>query len=359
MLDGLNDISWETLNHAYGSAEDVPDLIRALVNESDDIRDNTLYTLYSNLWHQGTVYQATAYAIPFLIELLTVPQVTRKYDILIYLAHLAVGNSYLDTHDKTFLANDRHDVYQTRLETELDYVKRTHHAVRDGIDVYFQLLFDSQEELYTRMAVPYLLASFPEEQATIIPQLKQVLPDEPHRLMRASIIQALRYLQYGDMTYYLEPYLAPDEDLIVRACSAMTVAHLQEQNTPLRVIDLMLSIVKNSSLIEEDYEQLTWSEGDIVGYICKSLMHVGYDKLDPIIPDMIGVLRRVDFFSALTCVDALLYIVFGGIPLSTTQTAHDLTAHQRMVLEAVLDSPNTWRISLNEGETMLTALSAR
>jgi len=177
MLDGLNDISWKTLNHAYGSAEDVPDLIRALANEGDDIRDNTLYTLYSNLWHQGTVYQATAYAVPFLIELLNVPQVTRKYDILIYLAHLAVGNSYLDTHDNTFLSEDRQDVYQTRLETELDYVKRTHHAVRDGISVYFQLLFDSQEELHTRMAVPYLLASFPEEQATIIPQLKQGLPD--------------------------------------------------------------------------------------------------------------------------------------------------------------------------------------
>lgn len=354
MLDGLNNISWKTLNHAYGSAEDVPDLIRALVNESDDIRDNTLYTLYSNLWHQGTVYQATAYAVPFLIELLTSPQVTRKYDILIYLAHLAVGNSYLDTHDNRFLSDNRQDVYQTRLETELDYVKRTHHAVRDGIDVYFQLMFDAQEELHTRMAVPYLLASFPEQQAVIIPQFKQTLPDEPHRLMRASIIQALRHLQNNqNMAYYLEPYLAPDEDLIVRACSAMTVAHLQEQNTPLRVIDLLLSIVKNSSIIEEDYEQLTWSEGDIVGDICKSLMHVGYDKLDPIIPDMIGVLRRVDFFSALTCVDALLYIVFGGIPLSTTQTARDLTAHQRMVLEAVLDSPNTWRISLNEGETML------
>jgi len=354
MLDGLNNISWKTLNHAYGSAEDVPDLIRALVNESDDIRDNTLYTLYSNLWHQGTVYQATAYAVPFLIELLTSPQVTRKYDILIYLAHLAVGNSYLDTHDNRFLSDNRQDVYQTRLETELDYVKRTHHAVRDGIDVYFQLMFDAQEELHTRMAVPYLLASFPEQQAVIVPQFKQILPDEPHRLMRASIIQAIRHLQNNqNMAYYLEPYLAPDEDLIVRACSAMTVAHLQEQNTPLRVIDLLLSIVKNSSIIEEDYEQLTWSEGDIVGDICKSLMHVGYDKLDPIIPDMIGVLRRVDFFSALTCVDALLYIVFDGIPLSTTQTARDLTAHQRMVLEAVLDSPNTWRISLNEGETML------
>jgi len=356
MLDGLDNIPWETLNHAYGSAEDVPDLLRALTHDGDDIRDMTLYTLYSNLWYQGTVYQATAYAVPFLIELLSASSVTRKYDILIYLAHLASGNSYLDAHNEQFLSEQvqESDAYKDRLDQELSYVKCTHHAVRDGIDVYLQLLLDDYEELHTRMAVPYLLACFPEHQATIVPYLKQVLPDEPHRLMRASIILALRYLQDGqDTTYQLEPYLAPDEDLIVRTCSAMAVAQIDEKNTPPRVINLLLEILKNSSSIEEDYEQLTWSEGDIMGDICKALMHVGYAQLEPIIPDMVSVLRRVDFFSALTCVDALLYIVFGGIPLAPTQTAHDLTHHQRMVLEAVLNSPNTWRISLNEGETML------
>jgi hypothetical protein len=349
MLNGLDNISWETLNHAYGSAEDVPDLIRALTYDGDDMRDMTLYTLYSNLWHQGTVYQATAYAVPFLIELLTVNHVTRKYDILIYLAHLATGNSYLD-----ILTGQGINLYNTGIEDELNHVKQTHHAVREGIEVYFQLLLNRHEDIQTRMAVPYLLASFPEQQAMIVPRLKQILPDESDRLMRASIILALRYLQPTQgSTYYLEPYLAPDEDLIVRACSAMAVAHIREQDTQSRVVTLLLAILKNSSGIEVDYEQLTWSEGDIVGDICKSLMHVGYDKLDAIIPDMVGVLRRVDFFSALTCVDALLYIVFGGIPSSTTQTAHDLTTHQRLVLEAILNSPNTWRISLNEGETML------
>lgn len=355
MLDGLDNIPWKTLNHAYGSAEDIPDLIRALTYDSDNIREKTLYTLYSNIWHQGTVYQATAYAVPFLIELLSASNVTRKYDILIYLSHLAEGNSYLDEYGELLFNDDKQETeaYKNQLE-ELNHGKRTRHAVRDGIETYFQLLFNKQEELHTRMAVPYLLAKFPEHHSVIVPRLKQVLPDEPHRLIRASIIQALRYLQHGQgTTYYLEPYLAPDEDLIVRACSAMAVAQIKEKNTPSRVITLLLSLLKNSSTVDEDYEQLTWSEGDIMGDICKALMHVGYDKLKPVIPDITGVLRRVDFFNALTCVDALLYIVFGGIPLSATQTSQDLTHHQRLVLEAVLNSPNTWRISLNSGETML------
>jgi hypothetical protein len=78
MLEGLDAIQWDVLNHACGSAEDIPQLIRALCDEDDDIRDKTLYALYTNIWNQGTVYQATAYAVPFLIELLSAPEVTRK-----------------------------------------------------------------------------------------------------------------------------------------------------------------------------------------------------------------------------------------------------------------------------------------
>ena len=356
MLDGLDQIQWETLNHAYGTAEDVPGLIRALTYEGDDIRDKTLYALYSNIWHQGTVYQATAFAVPFLIELLSSEDVTRKYDILIYLAHLAQGNSYLDVHENVLLFEDKseNDTFQTQLKEELNYVLETHQAVCDGIEIYFQLLANPHEEIHTRMAVPYLLACFPEHQTLIVPRLKHILPLESHRLMRSSIILSLRYLeQDDDATDHLEPYLAPDEDLIVRVCSAMAFAQIAGSKTPSRVIDLLLDMLKHSSTVDEDYEQLTWSEGEIVGDICKALMVVGNERLAPVIPDMARALRRVDFYSVSTCVDALLYIVFGGAPLPTIDTAKALSSHQRTVLQAILESPNTWRITLNDGKTML------
>jgi len=34
MLDRLNSIDWKSLGHAYGSADDVPELIRALLSGS-------------------------------------------------------------------------------------------------------------------------------------------------------------------------------------------------------------------------------------------------------------------------------------------------------------------------------------
>jgi len=65
-LAGLHDIDWRNLQHAYGSAEDVPELLTSLAAGDDSV----LWDLCGNIYHQGTVYQATSYAVPFLWRLL-------------------------------------------------------------------------------------------------------------------------------------------------------------------------------------------------------------------------------------------------------------------------------------------------
>ncbi|MFJ3762185.1 hypothetical protein [Streptomyces sp. NPDC090080] len=62
----LDLVQWHSLTHAYGSAEDVPQLIRALYESDDETADEALYELYGNIHHQGTVYSASAPAVPFL-----------------------------------------------------------------------------------------------------------------------------------------------------------------------------------------------------------------------------------------------------------------------------------------------------
>ena len=60
---------WADLDHAYGSAADVPDLLRKLLDPDPKVRNDSLRTLYSNVFHQGTRYQATPQVVPFLIEM--------------------------------------------------------------------------------------------------------------------------------------------------------------------------------------------------------------------------------------------------------------------------------------------------
>jgi hypothetical protein len=69
VLDGLAEIPWRDLSHAYGSAEDVPGLLRDIASGDAEAVGNAVGGLFGNIWHQGSVYPATEYAVPFLARM--------------------------------------------------------------------------------------------------------------------------------------------------------------------------------------------------------------------------------------------------------------------------------------------------
>ena len=73
MLEGLDVIDWSSLSHAHGPATDVPQLLRSLLSNDTDVRLEAGAELHERLWHQGTVYSASAAVVPFLFELLNRP----------------------------------------------------------------------------------------------------------------------------------------------------------------------------------------------------------------------------------------------------------------------------------------------
>lgn len=85
----LHHVPWHELTHAYGSAEDVPDQIRALYAADEEAADEALYELFGNIHHQGTVYEASAPAVPFLAHAATHVPPARRAESLMLLAVLA------------------------------------------------------------------------------------------------------------------------------------------------------------------------------------------------------------------------------------------------------------------------------
>jgi hypothetical protein len=69
LLADLDRIDWSRLSHAYGAADDVPDLLRTLAEANPDTIADAWWDMYSALFHQGSVYSATAAAVPFLVGL--------------------------------------------------------------------------------------------------------------------------------------------------------------------------------------------------------------------------------------------------------------------------------------------------
>lgn len=340
MLEGLDAVVWHKLEHAYGEATDVPELLRALASDNAKARSDALYALYGNIWHQGTVYEATAYAVPFLGELLAAPDVMEKHRILMLLSSLATGNSYLDVHQhlEWIYSDDEResDEFQDQITEELGWVKAAHEAVYQQSGVILPLLKHDDRDV--RCAAGYVLASFPEHYATFSLALQQCIEQEDDPIVIGSMLMVLGYLlpaRDTDGIDYLHPFLGLDNDPVVCFSAAIALAYIARDAIPHNALGILVDTLTDNSGVEDAYNQITWVDTDIRATVSSALCFVGAKTAEPIIPRLIEALPELDFFSVTQLVEAILYLLFGQEKLPEGVTAADLTPVQRNALKEI------------------------
>lgn len=262
----LDSIGWASLTHAYGTAEDVPDLLRGLRSADAEVRRAAVDELYGNIFHQGSRYEASAYAVPFLLELLADPATPDRSELVRLLSCLAVG--YGRNHVATGfpVAAMRAAVAQVPDRTWQSWslaMKEWYGVVGTGrrqpmpLDKAERRLLDTRHELAAydavRASVPVLLdclagpdaevasaavqalAWFPEELAPIRPGLVAVAVDrrQPVLMVGAALV-ALGLLggpRTPVVTDLLDLHLGgADPDL--RWSAAVAWAHLGQEGVP-------------------------------------------------------------------------------------------------------------------------------
>lgn len=347
MLDTLDSVPWETLGHAYGPATDVPALIRQLASHDPKERESALWHLHGNIWHQGTVYEATVHTVPFFLELLQAPTVAEKAGILHLLAHLSAGHSYLDVHQDTFFYDDKRDTpeFQAEMEVELGWVRAAHEAVRAGTPTYLSLL--EEPDSVTRAAAAYLLAYFSEDGLRLSRALLPHLTREYNIYVRASLLLALGVLSRGNPEHFplLEAALEEDAPLITLA-AAMSLARLRGEQMPLAAIqNLVDAVVCPSELLKQQYAQLPWADSDLVADAGTFLVQLGPQRAAPALRALLAALDQVDAYSAIRITELLLYVAFSHNP--APPTAQGLSDIQRTVLRTIVASDNAWTFNGN------------
>lgn len=160
MFKNLDSVPWRDLTHAYGSAKDVPDYIRALTSPDEKAASEALFELNGNIWHQGSVYDASLHAVPFLIEAVRHARPKTQAEILDLLGRLAHGHGFYDVHLHMEHVGDAiaksidGDPDETR-NAERNLVRDITLAVFDGQELYFDSL--KSEVLAVRVAAIELL----------------------------------------------------------------------------------------------------------------------------------------------------------------------------------------------------------
>jgi hypothetical protein len=193
MLEQLEKVDWASLTHAYGEATDVPPLLRSLLSADAKERERSIYDLFGNIWHQGTVYPATAAAVPFLYELLIAPGVPGKTDIVQLLACIADGVGYLEVHavgdpgKPTWrkILGEKGKTLEAELERERAEIASVRRAASTGLPHLTQYLRDSEPEI--RRLVAVALGNYPEHASVSLPALEAAYSSESDEEVRAAL----------------------------------------------------------------------------------------------------------------------------------------------------------------------------
>lgn len=241
MLEGLDRVPWGQLEHAYGTAEDVPGLLRQLADPDPEVRQRVMHELYGNLFHQGTRYPATPYAVPFLIELCGDPGVPDRGELLRYWGDLIVD--YFNVRERP-VWGDGERIYWDREPMEdasndpdgpddpdYPYVEALHAIYRESLRGYglLETLLEAGEPS-VRAGATWVLACLPTEAERSVPLLESRLPGETEAAVRGALVFALgelgaeaplRCLAEGDASPAVRcmatcelARLVPGEDLI-------------------------------------------------------------------------------------------------------------------------------------------------
>ena len=349
MLEGLEDVKWDELGHAYGPASDVPGVIRNLASPDPKIRGKALHQLHGNIWHQGTVYEATAPAVPFLVALLQAPEVEDKHCILAYLALLANGRSYNDVHQhlSMFSEQAKSAEWQNQLEKELSWVKRAGEAVRAGTPIYIRLLED--EGNLVRDGAAYLLGNLSLKAIEALEAVSRRLSAEKDETVKASLVLALGNLADGEAVarrLLLELASSPQAGA-AQLAAAMSLLKLDPDGPPKEAIDIVLEAVKNPDKFAALSSSL-WAQGEtIVSLAAKHLAILQGPATEAAEQSLTQAVGSQPPLQALAVAAALLAMVFPE-PIDPGKSVNTLSERQRRVLGVLAENRHLWGVQLGK-----------
>jgi hypothetical protein len=200
MLEHLDTVDWESLSHAYGATTDVPTYLRALLSPDSAQRERAHRHLSGCICHQGTVYPATAAAVPFLYELLAAPDTPDKSSVACLLSYIADGRGYLEVHAvgewaettwRKILAEQGKSL-EDELEREAAEIRSVRQAVSQRLVFLLPYLEDPDSSI--RWSVATALGNYAEHSARSLPALEAAAAKEADGEVRQAMVQSIERL---------------------------------------------------------------------------------------------------------------------------------------------------------------------
>jgi hypothetical protein len=309
-LTGLNAVTWSQYHHAYGPADDVPGLLRALLSDDPARRETAKWELYGNLWHQGAVYEATQHAVPFLVELLSVEGTDKEF-LITYLAHLAAGHSFHELHQKKSVYDRMRNTpgFQAKIERENLWVDAATTAVREGRDVFVS--HANSDDPMVRIATTFISSRFSDEAVLGEVMLALWKEDEDERVRASALMSLLFFPDHWDMVELgCVELLALEHGSLEKWIAAQVLARGPGEVASKQVVAALLDAIRRPELLRAKAAELPWFQCDVQDVSGLSIPLLGNENLQAVIGDLISLFSEVNGPCSLDIGHGLLLAAF-------------------------------------------------
>ncbi|GCE20902.1 HEAT repeat domain-containing protein [Dictyobacter kobayashii] len=348
MLEALNTIDWSNVASCSYSLDEILVAIRGLASVNASMRESAFATLWVSLEHQGSVYEATALAVPFLLTLLADPQTPDKRDLVYLLVHLDCGGLYLANRYQDLPAQyyqrmaEKNDPIPFQVIRDLykQWHDDTHRAFREGLPVFLPLLSDSDPAI--REEIASLLAAFPEEHSMLLPPIIAQLQIEQNAYVQCSLLLSLGYFLPStlDTSLLLCLYLEAEETPLLQFIAANALCAFLKDQTPEKAVQILLEVFVDPYTLQPLYERLSpvWGSGWIHA---RALYYLSLLTSSPhrtwIIERLIELFPTLDDHVDYDCADLLVRVAFyeKQFCFQPHYTFHDLDPLQQAVLRTL------------------------
>lgn len=160
------------MEHAYGPATELPDLLRQLRSHDEEVREAAVEEISDLVMHQGSSYPAGAAIVPYLLEVFadgSAPGRQEAYDLLVALWPENIDPAEPEPEDYDVSPEER----------------AVRDALRAGVPTLLALLDDDDRD--ARGYSAHLLSYFPDLGELISPALTARLAVEPDTVIAAAL----------------------------------------------------------------------------------------------------------------------------------------------------------------------------
>ncbi|MFO0748859.1 MAG: hypothetical protein U1F43_24820 [Myxococcota bacterium] len=333
-LDGLDAVGWATLQHGSGPADDVPDLLRAIVNGPPHVSDEAFITLFAALWNEGTVYPATAHVVPFLRRIAEHPDAPRRPQVLDLLGRIVRASAFPEIDDPR---RGREEVLATPGDPppELAWALAAKRAVGAGEASWVALLDDDDPQV--RGEAAFVLSGLDELSAHSVLALTVRAVAERHHSALASVLLSLSEVDAKQAPSILSTALKTGVP-VVKLAAAVALGRLGYPSDVEIAVDLLVAAIREPDKLDSDWQLVAGAES-IGSDAREALVTLAPEQVRLAIGPLLAALP-VDGCDTYQALRALLELVF---PEQGRVLGHEaLSPVQRAVLERVVATATLW-----------------